>query len=201
MLVAVWVLLIAVLEILFLNYETRPSAQAQPPERWPLKTAVPKSPDRPTLLMFIHPRCPCTRASLEELNLLMTRCRGKADLQVLFLKPGKFAEGWTKTDHWKEASRIPGVKIMLDRDGRESRRFGTLISGQTLLYGTDGRLLFKGGITSSRGHSGSNAGRSALEAILLKGSSNLRQTPVFGCSLRSPGRKFFKGFLSSLWKQ
>ena len=38
------------------------------------------------------------------------------------------------------------------------QRFGAETSGQTLLYDRDGRLLFSGGTTGSRGHDGDNAG-------------------------------------------
>lgn len=200
LIVIVWAVVIAAAECILLNYETRPSLQAKPPEQWPHAASIQNSPDYPTLLMFVHPHCPCSRASLEELNVLMTRCRGKVSVEVLFLKPEKFSDDWTKTDHWKDAAMIPGVKITVDQNGQEARRFGVLTSGETLLYGVNGQLLFSGGITASRGHSGDNVGRSAIESIVLKGSMERRQTPVFGCSLRNPSRKSFQGFLS-LWKQ
>src|SRR5262245_54934677 len=42
--------------------------------RWPGNGACSLSSARPTLLMFAHPRCPCTRASLEELLILASHC-------------------------------------------------------------------------------------------------------------------------------
>ena len=47
-----------------------------------------------------------------------------------------------------------------------------------------GRLLFRGGITPSRGHEGDNAGRRRIASLLANGSADGRQTRVFGCPLR-----------------
>jgi hypothetical protein len=65
----------------------------------------------------------------------------------------------------------------------EAGRFGAETSGHTLLYGADGRLLFSGGITASRGHAGENAGESAIIALVNHQTPLRSQTLVFGCSL------------------
>src|SRR5262249_1932415 len=52
-------------------YETRPGCAADPPPDWPDRSRLRCDPDRPTLLMFLHPHCPCSRASLEELTVLL----------------------------------------------------------------------------------------------------------------------------------
>ena len=42
--------------------------QAGPtPSDWPRDSVIPLDGRRPTLLMFLHPLCPCSRASVEEL--------------------------------------------------------------------------------------------------------------------------------------
>jgi hypothetical protein len=72
---------------------------------------------------------------------------------------------------------------MADEDGSEARRFEIETSGHTLLFDGAGRLMFSGGITSARGHSGENAGRSALGTLLRGGTPVLDKTLVFGCAL------------------
>jgi hypothetical protein len=134
--------------------------------------------------MLAHPRCPCTRASIGELSLLMARCQGQVDTRVLFLKPAGAGEDWWKTDLWESASAIPGVSVLLDEDGAEARHFGAVTSGQTLLYDAEGRLVFSGGITGARGHSGDNTGRSTLVALIEGQRRSGGSGPVFGCSLR-----------------
>jgi len=73
--------------------------------------------------------------------------------------------------------------VSVDVDGVEARRFGVATSGSTLLYDAAGNLLFLGGITGARGHSGDNAGMSAVLAGIRTGCADPDQTPVFGCSL------------------
>ena len=52
------------------------------------------------------------------------------------------------------------------------------------LYREDGKLLFSGGVTVSRGHEGDSAGGDLLYAILSQKSPAADQsTPVFGCRL------------------
>jgi hypothetical protein len=116
----------------------------------------------------------------------MTRCQGSVTAYVLFFKPKDFPDDWEKTDLWYSAAAIPGVSVLQDEDGLEAHRFHAATSGQTLVYGAEGPLLFSGGITASRGHSGDNAGRSAIVALLNEGSARQTETFTFGCSLYDP---------------
>jgi hypothetical protein len=52
-----------------------------------------------------------------------------------------------------------------------------------VLYDSAGNLLFRGGITSARGHAGDNAGRAAVVSLLTSDEAEGRDTPVFGCPL------------------
>lgn len=169
-----------------MHYEKSAGLAARPPIRWPADSRLPRDPDQPTLMMMVHPHCPCSRASLGELAKLMAVSQGKVKAFALFYKPATFAEGWEKTDLWRSAERIPGVQVICDTEGSEAERFNALTSGQTILYDRTGRLQFSGGITLGRGHSGDNAGRSTLFALLHTGRGDRPQTFVFGCSLGSP---------------
>ena len=153
------------------------------PIRWPAQSFIPLDPGRPTLVLFAHPRCPCTRATIGELALLMASVPGRLNAQVWFLQPENTGADWTNTDLWSSAAAIPGVTVRADSDGREAARFHAATSGQALLYGTDGHLLFTGGITIARGHSGDNPGRSAIADLVMDQPTQTIQTPVFGCSL------------------
>lgn len=168
------------------RYEYQPGRTVAAPDVWPRGSLVELAQDRPTLLMFAHPRCPCTRASVEELARLMARCEGRARVSVLFFQPQAASEDWSQTDLWRSAAAIPGVTVQPDEEGAEARRFQSETSGRVLLYDARGRLRFAGGITGSRGHEGDNAGRSTLMAILNEGKASQSSTPVFGCSLLNP---------------
>jgi hypothetical protein len=126
----------------------------------------------------------------------MSQCNGKLTASVFVLRPANAAPGWERTDLWENAAAIPGVSVVADEDGKMARRLGAAISGQAVLYGTDGRLLFAGGITQSRGHSGDNAGRAAIVTLVMDSAITATAAaatataahppvrgPVFGCSL------------------
>ena len=113
----------------------------------------------------------------------MARMRGRVDAYVLLYAPRSEGSQFTQTRLMRDAGSIPGVHPMEDADGAESRRFGAATSGQALLYDSHGALLFNGGITASRGHSGGNYGRDAILSLLETGTAARRTSPVFGCSL------------------
>jgi hypothetical protein len=165
------------------GYENTPGVGAKPPGAWPTDSRIQRATDRATLVMLAHPHCPCTRASIGELALLMAQSRGRVRAYVLFLKPSGFSDEWEKTDLWQSAASIPGVNVLIDDGGAEARRFHAATSGQTMLYDADGRLLFSGGITGSRGHAGDNAGRSAIVSLVNTGAAERAGTFVFGCQL------------------
>jgi hypothetical protein len=137
----------------------------------------------------MHPKCPCSRATTDELAKLMAHAQGRMVARVLMIRPDGVPEAWERTDLWRSAAAIPGVTVVADPQGTESRRFGAATSGQTLLYAADGRLLFAGGITGSRGHIGDNEGRSLVLALaraeIVPMQGERPQTPVYGCPLFS----------------
>lgn len=178
-----WLLLVGIGLAVLWAYKNTPGVAAKPPASWPAESPIQRATDKATLVMLAHPHCACTRASIGELALLMAHSRGRLTAYVLFLKPAGFSDGWERTDLRQSASGIPGVNVVIDDDGLEARRFRAMTSGQTSLYDTDGRLLFSGGITGARGHSGDNAGRSAIESILNTGAADRSETFVFGCPL------------------
>lgn len=77
-----------------------------------------------TLVVFVHPQCPCSDATVAELTRLMTVCHDKLIAHALFIRPGGFASGWEQTNLWRDAARILGVFVACDPDGVEAKRFG-----------------------------------------------------------------------------
>lgn len=184
---AAWLAAVVLGFALLARHDTTPGEAAPVPERWPSAAAlVPAKAPAATLLVFAHPKCPCTRATLGELEVLMARTLGRVEAQVVFVRPPGVAAGWERTDLWTKAARIPGVVATADEGGAEAVRFGALTSGQVCLYDARGVLRFSGGITGARGHAGDNPGRSAVEAFLLGTAQGPSTTPVFGCRLLAP---------------
>jgi len=181
-----WVSAVSVGLWIMWGYENSPGTAATPPALWPAESRIPRASDHATLIMMAHPQCSCTRASIGELALLMAQTQGRLTAYVLLLKPPGVPHDWEKTDLWNSAASIPGVHVLPDEDGIEAERFHAATSGQTLLYNKDGLLLFSGGITVARGHSGENAGRSAIVSLTMQGKAGQTETSVFGCPLFDP---------------
>jgi hypothetical protein len=172
-------------------YGSTAGAPSTSPALWPANTAIGRSPERAALLVFLHPYCPCSQATLGELARLVRAAGGAIQVSVIILEPPD-ARDVRSTSLWKTAEQIPTVSVICDSDGRETSRFGARTSGAALLYDRSGRLRFHGGLTASRGHAGDNAGVDCVLAI-LQGESAPISTAVFGCSLfgddsgRNPG--------------
>ena len=164
-------------------YSTAPGKEGNPPNRWPASSSLRPAPGASTLVMFVHPKCPCSRASISELAVLLAHSAGHLHAQVIFLKPPGKEDSWTHTDLWRAASKLPGTVVISDLGGREAALFRAAVSGETVVYDAAGNLRFHGGITGARGHAGDNAGCSAVESYANTGAAPLAQTPVFGCPL------------------
>lgn len=177
-----WIASIACGFAVFARYDNTPGRVGAVAAQWPAP-GVALDQQRPTLIMAAHPRCPCTRASIGELAQIMAQAEGKLSAYVLFVKPAGADEAWDQTDLWRSARQIPGVTVLEDRDGAMANKLGAATSGHTLLYSPDGRLLFNGGITVSRGHPGDNVGQSSIVALLGGGAAPRNETLVFGCAL------------------
>ena len=169
-------------------YENGPGVSANAGPKWPGNSSLSRASDRPTLVFLAHPQCTCTGASLGELAEALARAKQLPKTYVVFLKPSAMPDGWEKTDLWHAAQSLPNATIVRDEDGREAEKFGSVTSGQTLLYDANGSLVFSGGITGSRGHAGDNAGRSALVDLLNHAAPATTATKVFGCSLFSSAK-------------
>jgi len=166
-----------------LQYESAPGGQGVAPAVWPAESNVRPGPGRFTLLLFLHPRCPCGRVGLEELSRVAARYVDKADFYALFVHPPGAPGDWEGAGFRAGADAAPGVKGLLDEDGREANRFGAKTSGLVLLYDPRGRLEFQGGITVGRGHQGENPGRRALLGRLAGSERGFARNDVFGCPL------------------
>lgn len=171
------------------SYETAPGAPGEPPASWPAESALPAPAERPTLVVLAHPQCPCTRATVAELERLVRHVHGRADVHVLFVQPAGADSAWVESDLWHRASAIPGVHAVRDPGGRESRRFGALTSGHALVYDAAGALRYSGGLTASRGHEGPNTGLTAVHHLLTRDDASLNAAPVYGCPLETPSTR------------
>lgn len=174
------------------RHSNAPGVQAHVHAMWPTASSIRSHAEKPMLLVFVHPHCPCSDASVGELERLMPYVKDKFETTVVFFKPKNRGMEWVKGSLWSQVermrSRIPGVVAFIDEGGVESERFGAKTSGQVMLYSASGPLVFEGGITTGRGHRGDNYGRAAILAYAQTGKATVAKTAVYGCSLRNPER-------------
>ncbi len=191
-LVPVWIFLVAIGVSFLYRYENGAGIVAQAPGNWPVdipRDQIALAQSGPTLLVFIHPRCPCSVATLGELERLVASTRDHMRTHVVFWYPDQASPDWLRSALRTQAALIPGIHCMDDMGGDITRRFGVVTSGQSLLYSAEGQLLFAGGITKSRGHFGDNVGSDTIRTIALTAGSNIDEpvcSDVFGCSLVDP---------------
>jgi hypothetical protein len=179
---AAWFLAVVAGFLALWMYKLQPGPEgANVPRRWPIQSSIHASADRATLVLFAHPRCACTRATIAELARLMARFQDRLDAHVLFT--GSPADELERTELWASAARIPGVAVAADPSGAEARRFGAGTSGAAVLYDSKGTLAFHGGITPARGHEGDSFGLQRIAAVLTGGKPDRADAPVFGCAL------------------
>ncbi|MEK6261880.1 MAG: RedB protein [Planctomycetota bacterium] len=166
------------------DYSSVPGVAATSPVAWPQRADLQRDDRQPTLLMFLHPHCPCSQASLSELARVAVQVRERMRMQVLFVQPDGCAPDWYRTSLWTSARDIPGVLVDVDLRGHLAGQFGAKTSGQTLVYDRAGTLVFRGGLTPGRGHEGDSPGRTAVLSLLeerTRGST--MECSAFGCPL------------------
>lgn len=170
-----------------------PPAAPQLIQSWPAGSSLVPDPVSPTLIMFAHPRCECTRGSLVQLRDLMPRLEGRVRPYILFAKSTGGPEA-PPTENQALAASIPGVTILPDDAGQEADRFGATTSGQIVLYDAGGRLLFSGGIAPLHEYQGDPPMVRGLLAAVASASGDSApgaqvQMPnaVFGCALHGKG--------------
>lgn len=171
-------------------YKSTAGAAATVPAAWPSDIPLARPANQAMLLMFLHPRCPCSRASLSQLHELRSAQQSGA-LRIIALRPENAEQAWMEGDIIQQARQIPSAELIWDDGGRLAARFGARTSGHVLIYNEHGLLTFSGGITSLRGHDGWNTHAAAAAAQWRGDSGSARETPVFGCPLIEttlPGR-------------
>lgn len=149
---------------------------------WPTLSKLDFAHKTKNLVIFVHPKCQCSEATLHELNNLVMSTGKTIKIHALFYRPLNSEVSWNHTVLWDKALIIPGVVVHDDIDGHEAKLFGVETSGHTALFDETGRLTFSGGITASRGHIGMSDGQKMLQLLISDRAAPLAETPTYGCS-------------------
>ncbi len=188
---AVW---FGTLGVMFWNitqYEFRTDATHDhaTPLVWPEESPIAVVPNRATLLVFLHSKCPCSAATVTELEQLFDDLRMCAMdplplVQIVAVVPQHADRSWLESAVIRRALHLPSAQLVIDEEGREARRFGAEISGTVVYFDHRHHLQYCGGVTGARGHVGNNTGRSSLFQIIARRRSALPDMrPALGCQL------------------
>ena len=133
LLIMVWMVVACTGLLALFSYQHRAGVVGNPPARWPSSSRLHRTSGRATLVIFLHPRCPCSRASIEELDRLLAHVDGLVTVDAVFLKPQGVSGDWEVTDLWRRAGSIPHVHLTRDDEGIEAGVFDAATSGQVVL--------------------------------------------------------------------
>ncbi len=83
----VWAVAVAIGFGCLFNYQTEAGKSGAIPVTFPEFSRMEPNPYQLTLIMFAHPRCPCTRASIGELDRVMAKLQDRVRAYVVFFVP------------------------------------------------------------------------------------------------------------------
>lgn len=181
--ITAWALTVAAAFVGVTWWEGRPGRAADAPLVFPTSTSIRPAEHHFTLVLVVHPRCACTRATVAELERLLARTGDAVDVWAVISYGARVPRGALMSGSRRALDRIPNVHVVDDPTGAESHAFGALTSGQVLLYDAHGQLAFAGGMTAGRGHEGTNDGTAAILDVVQHGAHGHRRAAVFGCGL------------------
>lgn len=183
LLLGAWMLACVSLFVMLWSYANVAGTQGMLPAGWSPATQLQAPDDRAMLLVFAHPKCPCTRATMSAIERLQREVPGTFATRVVFYEPDVADASWRETDLWARAAKLIDAKAIADPGGLMTSEAGAVVSGCVALFDRDGVLQFWGGLTPSRGHEGESVGLSALRSILRGRDPGPVRAPVYGCEI------------------
>jgi hypothetical protein len=167
-------------------FEFTPARRSGVSETWPQAADYQRG-ARGTLVVFLHPQCPCSRATLSQLDRLRLAA-SEHDVTFHAIFSGDPEMEQEPSSLVKSARGLTGVATHLDSQSASARSFGALTSGEAYLYDAAGNLVYHGGLTPSRGHEGSCPSLDFLNGWLRDKPTSTAPAlsgPVFGCELET----------------
>ena len=59
----------------FVDYQSRPGDPGRPVTEWPPQSQIVRDTSRPNVVVWLHPRCPCSDATLDEVHSVDTQSK------------------------------------------------------------------------------------------------------------------------------
>lgn len=167
----------------WMTYDHTPGKTAETAPIWPAASHLRREPGRGTLVIFVHPHCPCTRPSLRLLTAVLAEVADRPTIHLVF---SSLPDDSPESESRCLAASIPHAQVTIDGGATETAAFRAETSGYTLYYDAEGSLRFAGGLTPMRGGARTCEYDAALRRVLHGPRFPLVATPTFGCSLVPP---------------
>ncbi len=119
--VMLWCMVIVVGVALAARFDGTAGTGSQPPITWPENKLISLDSHRDTLLMFLHPHCPCSAASLTDLSKLMTSFKSPPAAYLVNVVPPGASVDWAQSELIESAKTIAHVIVLDDVDGKTGR--------------------------------------------------------------------------------
>jgi hypothetical protein len=171
------------------DFATSDAAPGSQLASWPEGSQLPRPSGEPILVVFLHPKCPCSPATLTELERVFKLASaegGRTRVLVVPVTPPGAPIDWMDTDVVRQAAKLAGAQVCQDSGGFEAARFGARDSGTIMYFDAAGQRRFSGGITVARGQQGLSRSGVALAQILSHQRDFAPSSPAFGCRLLQP---------------
>lgn len=183
-------------------------------DEWPACSPLSTSgTDHWQIQMFVHPHCPCSRASVRELRQWLQHPGWKElgtrpQVIIWIVRPPEADVGWEQGELFTQIQRWDEVQVLVDPAGCEAQRWGVAVSGHVLVIDPQGQVRFRGGLTRGRGQEGNRiVSRHPAQVLSIRqhvpanplskegekrGDSSVAivpvVAPVYGCPLWTPLR-------------
>jgi hypothetical protein len=156
---------------------------AKNPTDFPAPFAADETTSSSRIVLFAHPFCPCTKATLSELEESLSRLPANVAVAVVFVTVGLPPAEVSASPLMAMARSLPHVTVKQDDAGHLACSYGATVSGETFFVDSRGRVLYHGGLTPARGHQGDATGQTLLEQVARGKREGPCAAPIFGCSL------------------
>ncbi len=136
------------------------------------------------VVMALHPKCPCTKTSLEVLGRLLAIDSDSTYCSFLVSLPSDQSVSWIDTPITKLAMSLPNASLAVDVEAKRAHQLGLMNSGSVILVQSDGSVTFRGGITSGRTCSDESPGSVNAASLIRREIIAAITTPTFGFPLQ-----------------
>ncbi len=151
---------------------------------WPSVTRIEHDNRHSSLLVFIHPRCQCSRSIVDQVLSVTETAEVPIRATFVFYCPDGEPDEWVQNESWSRLNDAGKYTLLVDRGGIEAERFNASSSGHCLLFDINRRLLFSGGLAAGKDGMPSPPALDALGTHLSGRREAVSAFPVVGCDLQ-----------------